>query len=111
MNKLIVSLAGTALLAGFGVANAKPPTALTAAAMDGITAAGEQNSCDQSYSRDSHRSGTNQKNSSFLSPQVNIAPQTNVSPNVSVVNLGYNHQSTSNYQSSSQSNFNGNISH
>lgn len=111
MNKLVLSLAGTALLAGFGAAHAAGPTALTASAMDGITAAGEQTSCDRNYSRNDHRSGTNQRNTSILSPQVNVAPQTNVSPNISVVNLGYNHQNTSNYQSSSQSNFNGNISH
>jgi hypothetical protein len=109
MNKLVLSLASTALLAGFGAAHAAGPTALTAAAMDGITAGGEQSSCDRNYSRrDSSRNY--QKNSSFLSPQVNVAPQTNVSPNVSVVNIGYNHQNTSNEQSASQSNFYGNIS-
>lgn len=112
MNKLVLSLASTALLGGFGIAYAGNPTPLTAAAMDGITAAGEQTSCDQNYSHDSHHrdSRTYQRNSSFLSPQVNVAPQTNVSPNVSVLSIGYNHQSTSNTQSSSQSNFNGNIS-
>ncbi|MGH7106165.1 MAG: hypothetical protein ACREFT_06625 [Acetobacteraceae bacterium] len=112
MNKLVLSLASTALMGGLGVAYAGTPTPLTAAAMDGITAAGEQTSCDQNYSRDSrHRdSRTYQRNSSFLSPQVNVAQQTNVSPNVSVISLGHNDQETNNHQSSSQSNFNGNIS-
>lgn len=111
MNKLVLSLASTAMLGGLGVAYAGNPTPLTTTAMDGITAAGEQTSCDQNYSRDSHRrANTYQRNSSFLSPQVNVNPQTNVSPNVSVINIGQNDQETNNHQSSSQSNFNGNIS-
>lgn len=111
MNRFLLSLASTALLAGIGAAHAAGPTALSASAMDGITAGGEQTSCNQNYSRDSHhRSGNYQKNTSFFSPQVNVGEQTNVSPNVSVVSIGHNDQETSNHQSASQSNFNGNIS-
>lgn len=110
MNKFVLSLASTALLGGLGVAYAGNPVPLTAAAMDGITAAGEH--CDQNYSRHSRHgdSRTYQRNTSFLSPQVNVGEQTNVSPNVSVISLGQNDQETNNHQSSSQSNFNGNIS-
>lgn len=108
MKKLVLTLAGAALLAGFGAAQANGPKALTSATMDGITAGG--NYCE--HSRDSRRGGehTYQRNTSFLSPQVNVNEQTNVSPNVSVVSIGQNDQETNNHQSSSQSNFNGNIS-
>src|SRR5690348_10856254 len=113
MKKLLLSLASTAMLAGFGAAaHAGNPTALTAAAMDGITAGGGgQSSCDRNYSRHDSGKRTSQENNSFLSPQVNVAENTNVSPNVSVINVGENNQETNTHQSNSQSNFNGNIAH
>lgn len=109
MKKLVLTLASTAMLAGFGAAYANGPTPLTAGTMDKITAGGGgESNCGCDKKSGEH---TYQRNSSFLSPQVNaVAVNANVSPNVSVINVGQNDQQTETQQSNSQSNFNGNIS-
>ncbi|MGH9521256.1 MAG: hypothetical protein ACRD3E_01850 [Terriglobales bacterium] len=95
MRKVLLPLAGVALLAGFGaVGAAEPttatgPTALDAKSMDSITAGWRDDQGDRTY----------QSQSSFLSPQVNVAALNNIN----VVSLFSNQIS-----SVAQANSNGN---
>jgi hypothetical protein len=97
MRKVLLPLASVALLAGFGAAGAAEPTtatgptALDAASMDSITAGWQSEEGDRTY----------QSNSSFLSPQINVAALNNIN----LVSLFSNQ-----YSSVGQSNFNGNVS-
>jgi hypothetical protein len=56
MKKLLLPLACAAMFAGFSAANANEPATLDAAAMDGITAAGNQ--CN---GKNRHKSGDSQR--------------------------------------------------
>ena len=102
MRKLLLPLASVALFAGFGAAGAAEPTTATdpkvldAASMDNITAGWKGD--EGEHSSNSNR----QSQSSFLSPQINVAALNNVN----VVSL-FSNQASSVGQSNNNGNFNG----
>jgi hypothetical protein len=97
MRKVLLPLASVALLAGFGAAGAGEPTTATeskvldAASMDNITAGWNGDEGDR----------TSQSQSSFLSPQINVATLNNLN----VVSL-FSNQSSAVGQTNSNGNFN-----